>query len=212
MRYLALGDSYTAGEGVGAGESLPACVTRLAFVTPSAARGPKLTQAQAPSLATLPQGDSTFEVIARTGWTTGDLLAAVRARTPAGPYDLVTLCIGVNNQYRGEPIERYRAEFRELLTLAIGLGGNFPSHVVVLSIPDWGVTPFAEGRDRAQIAGEIDAFNAAAEAAVRRLGAGWVNVTDDSRNHPLDLVADGLHPSAAAYRRWAGLVLGAIHL
>jgi lysophospholipase L1-like esterase len=197
MRYLALGDSYTAGEGVDAGETFP---TRI-YV--GAARGRPLHARPLPA---------TLEIIARTGWTTGDLLAAVRARAPAGPYGLVTLCIGVNNQYRGEPIERYRAEFRELLTLAIGLGSNFPSHVVVLSIPDWGVTPFAEGRDRAQIAGEIDAFNAAAETAVRRLGAGWVNVTDDSRNHPLDLVADGLHPSAAAYQRWADLVLGAIHL
>jgi lysophospholipase L1-like esterase len=201
MRYLALGDSYTAGEGVGADGTFPA------RIRVGAARGRPL---HAPPLHAPPLHAP--DVIARTGWTTGDLLAEVRARAPAGPYDLVTLCIGVNNQYRGEPIERYRAEFRELLTLAIGLGGNFPSHVVVLSIPDWGVTPFAEGRDRAQIAGAIDAFNAVAETAVRRLGAGWVNVTDDSRSHPLDLVADGLHPSAAAYQRWADLVLGAIHL
>lgn len=197
MRYLALGDSYTAGEGVGADETFP---TRIYA---GAARGRPLHARPLPA---------TLEIIAATGWTTGNLLAAVRARAPAGPYDLVTLCIGVNNQYRGEPIERYRAEFRDLLTLAIGLGGNFPSHVVVLSIPDWGVTPFAEGRDRARIAGDIETFNAAAETEVRRLGAGWVNVTDDSRSHPLDLVADGLHPSAAAYQRWAGLVLGAIHL
>ena len=200
MRYLALGDSYTAGEGVGKGESFPELMVNGQRSTADGRR------------STVGRGLSTVDRIARTGWTTGELLAAIRAAPPEGRYDLVTLCIGVNNQYRGEPIERYQSEFREILTLAIGLAGNFPSHVVVLSIPDWGVTPFAEGRDRTQIAGEIDAFNGAAKAEVRRHGASWVNVTDDSRDHPRDLVADGLHPSAAAYQRWADLVLRAIHL
>jgi lysophospholipase L1-like esterase len=148
----------------------------------------------------------TRDRIATTGWTTGELLAAIRAAPPTGVYDLVSLCIGVNNQYRGLPIEEYRREFSELLALAIGFAGGAARQVVVLSIPDWGVTPFAEGRDRAAIGEAIDAFNRAAEAETRRRGAHWVDVTGDSRRHPDDVVEDGLHPSAQAYARWARLV------
>ncbi|HET9151860.1 MAG TPA: GDSL-type esterase/lipase family protein [Gemmatimonadales bacterium] len=210
MRYLALGDSYTVGEGVGAGESLPACIKRRMFVTPSAARGPKLIQAQAPSLAALPQGDNTFEIIARTGWTTAELAAAIRRENPPADHDLVTLLIGVNNQYRGLPLEEYRLEFAQLLATAVRLARERSRRVVVLSIPDWGVTPFAEGRGRERIAIEIDRFNDAAHGITTRAGAAWVDVTADSRAYPADLVADGLHPSAAAYERWAQLALPAV--
>ncbi len=187
MRYLALGDSYTVGEGTGKGESFPALVDRL--------------------WSTVNGRRSTVDLLAATGWTTGDLLAAIHSAPPAGTYDLVTLCIGVNNQYRGLPVGQFRAEFGELLDLAIRYAGGEPDRVLALSIPDWGVTPFAEGRDRTVIAGEIDLFNREAASAARARGAGWLDVTGDSRAHPADVVGDGLHPSAAAYRRWAQLVV-----
>lgn len=199
-RYLALGDSYTAGEGVGEGESFPELMVNGQRST---ADGQQSAVDRRPS---------TVDRIARTGWTTGELLSAIREAPPDGDYDLVSLLIGVNNQYRGLSIEAYRADLKALLQLAIDSAGGDPAHVVVLSIPDWGVTPFAEGRDRARIASEIDAFNRVAESEAHERGAIWVDVTADSRAHPRDLVADGLHPSAAAYQRWAELVLDAIQL
>jgi lysophospholipase L1-like esterase len=151
-------------------------------------------------------------IVARTGWTTDELDAAIDQAAPRGPYALVSLLIGVNNQYRGgaEPI--YRAQFTALLRRAIAFAGGDASRVVVLSIPDWGVTPFAEGRDRARIAAEIDAFNAAAREQTAALGARWVDVTPASREagaDPAMLVSDGLHPSGRQYARWAGLALPA---
>jgi lysophospholipase L1-like esterase len=189
MRYLALGDSYSVGEG--APESFADFVQRQ---TPDAEH--QASGVRRPA----------FDRIATTGWTTAELLAAIRAEPPTGTYDLVSLCIGVNNQYRGLPLDEYQREFAELVEIAIRYADGNPQHVVVLSIPDWGVTPFAEGRDRAGIGEAIDAFNRVAEAETRRRGAAWVNVTDDSRQHPNDVVADGLHPSARAHARWARLV------
>lgn len=200
MRYLALGDSYTVGEGVGERASFADRIEEGQRSTVNGQRG------------SVDRRPSTVDRIATTGWTTGELLAAIRATPPEGTYDLVSLCIGVNNQYRGLPMHEYQAEFAELLDLAIGFAGGRAQRVVVLSIPDWGVTPFAEGRDRARIAGEIDAFNRVAEAETRQRGAVWVNVTEDSRRHPSDVVADGLHPSARAYARWARLVTDQLHL
>jgi lysophospholipase L1-like esterase len=190
-RILALGDSYTVGEGVGAGESFVEVMVDGQRSTVNSQR-------------------STVDCRATTGWTTGELLGGIRADPPVGPYDLVTLLIGVNNQYRGLPIEQYRSELRELLHLAIRFAGGDPERVLLISIPDWGVTPFAEGRDRAAIAADIDAYNSVALAEARAHGTRWADITGDSRAHPDDLVADGLHPSAAAYRRWARIVASAL--
>lgn len=190
MRFLALGDSYTIGEGVDESERWP---VRLAALLRE--RGVGI-------------GDP--RIIARTGWTTDELSAAIDEADPRGPYALVTLLIGVNNQYRGRSTEEYRAEFAELLRRAIGFAGGEASRVVVLSIPDWGVTPFADGRDRAQIAAEIDAYNAINRDEARRAGARWVDVTGQSRDAGADvafLVSDGLHPSGRAYAEWARLAL-----
>jgi lysophospholipase L1-like esterase len=152
------------------------------------------------------------EIIARTGWTTGELDAAIDAAAPRGPYGLVTLLIGVNDQYRGGNAVDYRPRFAGLLRRAIGFAGGEASRVVVLSIPDWGVTPFAQGRDRARIAREVDAFNAAAREVTAELGARWVDVTPASREAGAAaemLVGDGLHPSGRQYARWAELALPA---
>jgi lysophospholipase L1-like esterase len=192
MRFLALGDSYTIGEGVAEAERWP---VRLAALLRE--RGVDVDDP---------------EIIARTGWTTDELSAAIDQADPRGPYALVSLLIGVNNQYRGRDAEEYRAEFRGLLHRAVGFAGGDASRVVVLSIPDWGVTPFAEGRDRARIAAEIDVYNAINREEAARAGARYVDVAPQTRSagaDPAFLVSDGLHPSAASYAEWARLALTA---
>lgn len=194
-RFLALGDSYTIGESVAPGQRWP---VQLA----AALRGQGIA-------ITDP------EIIATTGWTTDDLAAAIDTADLRGTYEFVSLLIGVNNQYRGGSLEEYRWQFAELLDRAIAFGGGERSRVLVLSIPDWGVTPFAEGRDRGTIAMEIDSFNAMNRAATLRTGAQYVDVTPASRRASTDrsLVAeDGLHPSAEMYRLWAELALASAAL
>jgi lysophospholipase L1-like esterase len=128
---------------------------------------------------------------------------------PEGSFDMVSLLIGVNNQYRGRSEKEYRTEFSRLLQRAIGLAGDNPQRVIVLSIPDWGVTPFANGRDRAKIAGEIDSFNSIKREETVKSGAHFIDVTPISReatNAPSLIASDGLHPSAEMYAGWAKLV------
>ena len=183
--YLALGDSYTCGESVPPADAFPAqLAARLR--RDGVDLGPPT-------------------VIAVTGWTTGDLSAALDQRRPAGPFALVTLLIGVNNHYRGGSADVYRSGFAALVGRAVALAGGRPSHVVVLSIPDWGVTPYAAGRDRSGIGREIDAFNAANRDESARAGVRYVDVTPESRRaatRPALVAGDGLHPSAAMYREW----------
>lgn len=189
-RFLALGDSYTIGESVDPEERWP---VQLAAMLRE--RGIDVAEA---------------EIIATTGWTTDDLASAIVEREPRGPYGLVSLLIGVNNQYRGQPLEEYRRQFRGLLEQAITFAGDEPGRVLVLSIPDWGVTPFAEGRDRDQIAREIDAFNAVNRDESASAGARYVDVTPTSRMAAADrrlMAEDGLHPSGLMYRAWAELAL-----
>jgi lysophospholipase L1-like esterase len=190
MRFLALGDSYTIGEAVASRERWP---EQLAAMLRE--RGVEVEE---------------MEIVAKTGWTTDELAAAIDAARPVGPFDLVSLLVGVNNQYRGRAVEEYRGEFRRLLDRALDFAGGAVSRVVVLSIPDWGVTRFAGGRDRAQIAREIDAFNAVNRSEALAAGARYVDVTPTSREAATDaglIASDGLHPSGAMYRRWAELVL-----
>jgi lysophospholipase L1-like esterase len=192
MRFLALGDSYTIGEGVPEAERWP---VRLAAMLRE--RGVSVADP---------------EIIARTGWTTDELSAAIDAAGPRGPYALVSLLIGVNNQYRGRDAEEYRAEFVALLHRAVGFAGGDASRVVVLSIPDWGVTPFAEGRDRPRITAEIDVYNAMNREEAARAGARYVDVTAQTRAagaDPAFLADDGLHPSGRSYAEWARLALPA---
>jgi lysophospholipase L1-like esterase len=192
MGYLALGDSYTIGEGVPERDRWPVQLAALLRE-----RGHDFGEPQ---------------IVARTGWTTDELSAAIDRADPRGPYDLVSLLIGVNNQYRGRSAEQYRAEFAALLQRAIGFAGGDAGRVIVLSIPDWGVTPFAAGRDRARIAAEIDAFNAINRQETERLGARYVDITPQSRaagSDPSFLAPDGLHYSGRTYGEWARLALPA---
>ncbi|HEY2981035.1 MAG TPA: SGNH/GDSL hydrolase family protein [Anaerolineales bacterium] len=189
-RYLALGDSYTIGESVAYEDRFPIQLTD-ALVAQDVLMDAPL-------------------IIARTGWTTAELSAAIDQAQPNGPFDLVTLLIGVNNQYRGYDIEEYRLEFRELLQRAIAFAGGDAVHVIVVSIPDWGVTPYAAGRDPHVIAGEIDAYNAVNFEETAQTDARYVDVTAISRNalqDPALIAADGLHPSGKMYAQWVEQIL-----
>jgi len=192
LSYLALGDSYTIGEGVAESARWPVQMARALR-----ARGIALDDPR---------------IIAKTGWTTGELDAALDAAEPLGRWDFVSLLIGVNNQYRGLAVADYAREFAALLARATGYAGGRGDRVLVLSIPDWGVTPFAfaQGRDRERIAEELDGFNAAARATCALRGVAFVDVTGVSRalgGAPAMLADDGLHPSAAMYGEWAELAL-----
>ena len=148
--------------------------------------------------------------LARTGWTTAELQAAIQSHNLTGSYDLVTLLIGVNNQYRGQSLAMYQAEFRKLLATAVDFTANLPKKVIVLSIPDWGVMPFAQGRDQHQIAQEIDAFNAVARVECAPAGVAFVDITPVSRQAAQDaayIASDNLHYSGKMYLEWAKLAL-----
>ena len=194
LSYLALGDSYTIGEGV-------AAQARWTHQLAAALRAEGIAL-QDP------------RTIAMTGWTTDELDAAIDAEAPASDHDLVTLLIGVNNQYRGRDPDSYAAEFERLLARAIGFAGGRPNRVVVLSIPDWGATRFGaqSGRDLARVSAELDAYNAAARAVCARHGVAFVDVTPLSRecgDEEAMLAADGLHPGPSMYALWAQLALPA---
>jgi lysophospholipase L1-like esterase len=186
LTYLALGDSYTIGESVPSEKNFPNQTVALL-------RKEKI-DIEDPS------------IIATTGWTTDELqdqLSRVRLRVP---FDFVTLLIGVNNQYRGRSTTEYATQFTELLEQAIAYAGGNASHVIVLSIPDWSVTPFAKSKDQKKIANEIDAFNAINEKISRQYKVHYINITTSTREATKDktLVAkDGLHPSAKEYTKWA---------
>jgi lysophospholipase L1-like esterase len=189
LTYLALGDSYSIGEGVDESARWPVQLARLLGEHGHALAPP--------------------QIVARTGWTTDELAAAMEQHALSPPYDLVSLLIGVNNQYRGRALDNYREEFRALLAQAIGLAGGPPQRVLVLSIPDWGVTPFArrEARDPEAIGHAIDQFNACAREETHRQGAQWVDITAISRAELELLTDDGLHPAPAQYARWANAAL-----
>ena len=191
--YLALGDSYTIGQSVLSSENFPTQTVQL-----------------------LNQQDYNFkspEILATTGWTTDELQTNINSHTFTPPYDFVSLLIGVNNQYRGRSVENYKPEFESLLKQSIQFAGGNANRVIVVSIPDWGVTPFANGRDRAQIAKEIDDYNAANKYISVIYKVNYIDITPGSREAATDLslvAGDGLHPSAKEYARWAQKVFTAI--
>ena len=150
------------------------------------------------------------KIIARTGWTTDELSAGIDAARPDSAYDLVTLLIGANNQYRDRSENEYRAQFRALLARAVAFAGGRATRVIVVSIPDWGVTPFANGRDRLGIGRAIDRFNAINREESSHAGARYADITPRSRRAADDeslVAADGLHPSASMYAAWLDVIL-----
>ncbi|UEG50821.1 SGNH/GDSL hydrolase family protein [Ferruginibacter lapsinanis] len=185
--YLALGDSYTIGQAVQVAERYPVQATQLLFNDS--------IQLYAP------------EIIAQTGWTTSNLLSRINTSPPLkSTYDIVTLLIGVNNQYQGLSQSQYQREFTTLLNKAIQFANNNSKHVIVLSIPDYSVTPYAERADKMKIAMEIDAFNAINKEISLAKGVAYLDVTTSTRMASTDrsLIADdGLHPSGKEYAKWA---------
>ncbi|MFW2477874.1 MAG: SGNH/GDSL hydrolase family protein [Sediminibacterium sp.] len=191
--YLALGDSYTIGESVPLHEGFPYQVVQLLRK--------KGIHFHAP------------EVVAKTGWTSFELADHILHTTLNEQYDFVSLLIGVNNQYRGLPVADFKEEFQYLLKKAIHLADNKPERVIVLSIPDWGVTPFASGNDSNSISQAIDDFNKVCEEATKQLGGHYINITPQTRlakNDTTLLASDQLHYSAKSHAVWAEKVAGVI--
>ncbi len=184
--YLALGDSYTIGEQVPIHDNFPHQAVKLLKEQHFDVADPV--------------------IIATTGWTTDELAASIREHNINETFSFVTLLIGVNNQYRGRSIDNYRQEYTQLLDQAIVFAKGNAAHVFVLSIPDWGATPFAEGRDRQQVAKEIDEYNAACKEITLAHNCRYLDITGSTRQNGQNkeyLAPDGLHPSAKEYAVWA---------
>lgn len=187
--YLALGDSYTIGEGVAVNEGFPQQLAEELNAEGYLVADPR--------------------VVARTGWTTADLSGALASANLDPPYDLVSLLIGVNNQYQGRSTEEYRGEFSALLESAIAYAGGREDQVLVVSIPDYGYTPFGRSR-QPQISSDIDEFNAINREVTLARGVQYVDVTPISRRglaEPELVASDGLHPSARQYQLWVEQLL-----
>lgn len=187
IKYLALGDSYTIGQSV--------CET---------CRYPEQLKSGLKSV--YPQTDFSLKVIARTGWTTSNLISAINNENPDSNYDLVTLLIGVNNQFQHIDFSVYQKEFPQLLLKAIALAKGDKKNVIVLSIPDYAYTPYASSyseANRMKISNEIDQYNTFAENTCSNNGVNFVSITDITRqglsNKSL-VASDGLHPSELAYK------------
>jgi lysophospholipase L1-like esterase len=149
------------------------------------------------------------QLIAQTAWTADELADAIDEARPRGPFDLVTLMVGVNDQYRSRPTSAFAPEYATLLKRSVAFAGGKPRRVIAISIPDWGATPFAEGRDRSRIGREIDDYNICSRELALRAGVAWVDVTPASRatlSEPSLVTSDGLHPSGQMYVRWAELI------
>ena len=189
--YLALGDSYTIGQSVAEAERFPNQTAALLRAQNILINDPK--------------------IIAATGWTTKNLIDALNSATLQNNYDVVSLLIGVNNQYQGRNIDEYKNEFTLLLNRAIQYAGNRPTHVFVLSIPDYSVTPFAGSYDKVKIAAEIDQFNAENKKISLMAGVNYLDITPISREpDPALIASDGLHPSGKQYKRWADILVPVI--
>ena len=187
--YLALGDSYTIGEQVPFSENYPNLTVQL--------------------LRNAGHAFSAPEIVAKTGWTTDELETGMNKHTFLPAYDFVSLLVGVNNQYRGRSAGEYAVQFKALLIKAVQLAGNNPANVLVLSIPDWSVTPFAARADRENIKTEIDRFNQVNREIASENGIHYIYITGWTREAESDpdlLAPDGLHPSGKEYQRWARVI------
>lgn len=188
--YLALGDSYTIGTGIDITNNWPNQLSD--------------------SLSSRGLQVDTTEIIAANGWTTSDLRAGITEQDPDSGFNLVSLLIGVNNQYQGLDIELYRTELRVLLEQAVTFAGGNSNRVFVISIPDYGVTPFAESQNPAQISDELDVYNEIAENISAEYGIPFVNITPVSKraaDDPSLLAPDQLHPSVKMYALWVAEIL-----
>ena len=188
-KYLALGDSYTIGEAVDVKQKWPVqLLDKLSKVNSEI---------------------NELEIIAQTGWTAQQLITATAESTLEPPYGLISLLIGVNNQFQGQLAENFRPSFIELIDRAVILSGNIKERVFVLSIPDWGATPFANSLQRSEITKQINEFNSIIKYEAEQRNVKFYNITDISRNalNDLSLIAnDNLHPSGKMYAQWVSLI------
>lgn len=191
IKYLALGDSYTIGQSV--------CET---------CRFPEQLKTR---VASELNASVSLKVIAQTGWTTTNLKNVINAQNPTNNYDLVTLLIGVNNQYQNRPFSLYEQEFPELLQKAIFLANGNAQNVIVVSIPDYAFTPYGQNStDPNIISTEIDHYNSFAQNCAMQNGVAFVNITDITRQgiqNPNLVTTDGLHPSELAYLKFVEKML-----
>jgi lysophospholipase L1-like esterase len=189
LKYLALGDSYTIGQSVAAEARFPAQTAQI------------LKQAKI--------NFSTIDYIATTGWTTNSLLAAINSQNPASNYDIVTLLIGVNDQYQQVDTTLYRIRFTQLLGKSVVLAGGRSARVFVLSIPDYSATPYVSVSDKARVRAEIDAFNAINKQVTLANNLAYLDITPSTRQASFDnslIAGDGLHPSGTEYSKWATML------
>ncbi|WP_335964968.1 SGNH/GDSL hydrolase family protein [Galbibacter sp. PAP.153] len=191
FKYLALGDSYTIGESVCESCSFPIQLLE------------KIANEQKEKVA--------LQIIAKTGWTTSDLIKGIKDSLPQGNQDLVTLLIGVNNQYQGKDFSLYQEDFPALLTKAVQLAGGDTNRVIIISIPDYAYTPYGQKKpDPKKISTEIDQYNAFAKKIAEANGVSFVNITNISReglNNPALIASDGLHPSKECYSSFVSQIL-----
>lgn len=186
---LCLGDSYTVGEGVPLHQSYPYQSVQMLRKQGIAVHAP--------------------EIVAQTGWTSYELADYLIHHSFEAQYDFVTLLIGVNNQYRGLAVEDFAEDFEYLIKKAIGFSSGLAKNVLCLSIPDWGVTPFAQGRDTQEISLAIDEYNATASMLAAKYNVAWLDITGKYRQvggEATMLASDGLHPSGKIYEHWASEV------
>ena len=186
---LCLGDSYTIGEGISLHQSFPYKVVQMLRKQGHSFHAP--------------------EIVAQTGWTTTELAEFLIHHSFEQQYDFVTLLIGVNNQYRDMEVEDFADDFEYLLKKAISLCAEHEKQVMVISIPDWGITPFAKAKHNTKIAEEINTFNTSASLLAAKYNVAWLDITDDYRKTGGELemlAADGLHPSEKVYGEWAFLL------
>lgn len=191
LRYLALGDSYTIGHGVPETDRFPVQLAEALRAKGLAVADPR--------------------ILATTGWTTQNLKNAMKNANLDSNYNLVSLLIGVNNQYQGKSISEYYTDFKDLLDSAVVHANGDPEQVIVLSIPDYAYTPFGQARpDPSKISSEIDSFNAVAKSITESRGIKYFDITPISRlglEQPELVAPDKLHPSGEQYRRWVELIM-----
>lgn len=189
LKFLALGDSYTIGESVAEDQRWPVQLVKQLNATGKQYTPPK--------------------IIATTGWRTDDLKNAINRDNPSKDYDLVSLLIGVNNQYQGKSVDSYAPEFEALLDMAIEFAGGDKSKVFVVSIPDYGFTPFGKEKQE-KITRELNDYNRVNREISLRKGVKYFNITDVSRKgieDPELVASDGLHPSGKMYKLWVDIIL-----
>ena len=191
IHFLALGDSYTIGQSVSANENWP-----NQFSAALTLKGINIQETK---------------IIAQTGWRTDNLKSAISQMQPLAGFNLVSLLIGVNNQFQGRSSQAYSLEFEELLKTAIQLAGNSPEHVFVLSIPDYAYTPFGNGNP--VISSQINQFNAINRQIAENHNVKYIDITPISRNglaQPELVASDGLHPSGKMYSLWVQEIMKSV--